>query len=172
MSIFRKILMVLICILAAGISTWLRYGDVETVRQWLSNRPPSIVNSVSAPVSQEEDLPIHLSYAGSDAAARDSVLVLHFRRPDTRDETMARVAVKVFDGDGALQKEVSVWGVFRHDMSLGASVARFTIGTFPPGTYRIEADLGSRQALGVKRAAIEFASLEDGPNWADLVKTK
>ena len=170
LSIFRKILLAFVCIVVAGVSTWLRYGNVEAARQWLSSRPPPRVEASVPAASQEEVLPFHAAYAGTNAASRDSVMVLHFRRPDSPDETMAKVAVKVLDADGVVRKEVSVWGAFRHDASLGASIARFTIGTFPPGTYSIAADIGSRQALGVRRAAIEFAAMDAEPVWADLAK--
>lgn len=173
MSIFRKILVVLACLLAAGFSAWLRYGNVEATKQWLLNlRLPHFEASAPAPASREDDLPVHFSYGGTDATPRDAVMVLHFRRPDTPDETVAQVAVRVFDADGALRKEISVWGAFRHEASLGASVARFAIGSFPPGTYRVAADIGSRQPLGIKRAAIEFSSSEAEPLWGDLVKAK
>ena len=171
MSLFRKILMAVICIVVAAVSTWLRYGDVASVRQCLANRPPSKAEvAVAAP--EEESLPYHLAYGGTGTAAHDSVMVLHFRRPDTPDETLAKAAVRVFAMDGSLRKEISVWGAFRHDASMGASIARFAIGTFPPDSYRIEADIGSHQPLSVRRAAIEFASVDSGPVWAELTRAK
>lgn len=171
MSIFRKILMGLICIVVAGVSSWLRFGDIEAAKRWLASRPAPTVEA-RAPVAQEEVLPVHLSYGGTGVTSREGVMVLHFRRPDTLDETIARVAVKVFGPDGAVKKDVSVWGAFRHDPSLGASIARFVVGPFPPGTYRVAADIGSRQPLGVRRAAIEFAARDAEPIWSELTRDK
>ncbi len=171
MSIVRKILMALGCLVAAGLSAWLRYGDVDAARRWLSSRPPPVV-AASAPAVREEALPEHQSFAGTAVTARDGVMVLHFRRSDTLEETAAKAIVKVFDMDGAIRKEIGVWGVFRHEASLGASVARFTVGGFAAGSYRVAADLESQRPLGVKRAAIEVSSMDGEPSWADLVKAR
>ena len=170
MTIFRKILLGLICLVVAGVSTWLRYGDVEAAKRWWQSRPPPRVEAPAA--AREEVLPIHLSSGGAGVTAREGVMVLHFRRPDTADETMAKVAVRVFGPDGDMKKEISVWGAFRHDPTLQASIARFVVGTFPPGTYRVVIDLGSRQPLGVRRAAMEFAIREAEPIWSELTRDK
>ncbi|MDO8607371.1 MAG: hypothetical protein Q7R40_12615 [Phaeospirillum sp.] len=171
MSIFRKILIGLVCIVVAGVSSWLRYGDVEAAKQWLERRPPP--SSPEAPSTpREEVLPVHLSYGGIGVTSHEGVMVLHFRRPDTMDETMAKVVVKVFDPDGHMKKDIGIWGVFRHDPTLGASIARFVVGTFPTGTYRVVADIGSRHPLGVRRAAIEFAIRDAEPVWSELARDK
>ena len=171
MSIVRKILLVLLFIVVAGISSWLRFGNMDSLKQWLASRPAPRIEAPAAP-PQEDTLPIHVSYAGTGASARESLMVLHFRRPDSTEETMAKASVRVVGGDGAVQREVSVWGVFRHDTSLSASIARFTVGNLPSGAYKVEVDLGSRQQLGVRRAAIEFASRDSDSIWSDLTKAR
>ena len=171
MSIFRKIQLILLFLVVAGISSWLRFGNMDSLKQWLASRPAPRVEAPAA-MPQEETLPIHVAYSGTGSSPRDSVMVLHFRRPDSMDETMAKVSVRVIDGDGVIQREVSVWGVFRHDSALSASIARFTIGTLPSGAYRVEADLGSQQQLGIRRAAIEFAARDSDSIWADLIKAR
>lgn len=173
MSILRKILIVFGCLLAAGLSAWLRYGDMAAARQWLANRSlPSIEASAPAPAAVDDGLSVHVAYGGTAASPRDAVLVLHFRRPDSPEETVAKVEAKVFDGEGRVVKEIGVWGVFRHDSATNASVARFVVGPVPPGPVRVAADLGSRQPIGVKRAAIELAIRDGDPVWADLVRAK
>ncbi|RAU20864.1 hypothetical protein CU669_16470 [Paramagnetospirillum kuznetsovii] len=172
MSIIRKLSLILLFIVVAGISTWLRFGDLEAPKRWLANRPAPKAEAPVAAAPQEEILAFHQSFAGVNAASRDSVMVLHFRRPDSSEETMAKAVVKVIDGQGNVRKEISAWGVFRHDTAVGASIARFAVGTFPPGEYRVSADLGSRQSLGVRRAAIEFSASDAEPVWADLNKVK
>lgn len=172
MPIFRKMLLALLFIVVAGISSWLKFGDMEAAKRWWANRPAPKVEAPVAVIPVEEVLPVHLTYSGTNTASRDSVMVLHFRRADFAEETMAKAVIKVFDADGALRKEVTSWGGFRQETSSGASMARFTIGSFPPGTYRVVADMGSRQQLGIKRAAIELASRDGEPVWADLIKAK
>lgn len=173
MSIFRKILMGLLVLLVAAISSWLKFGDLEAAKRWWANRPAP---SASAPVASvppaEEVLPVRQSYSGTIASGRDGVMVLHFRRADGAEDMLAKGDVKVFDGDGALRKDIGAWGGFRKETPAGASMARFAIGSFPPGSYRVVVELGSRQSLGVKRAAIEFATRDAEPVWAELAKGK
>jgi hypothetical protein len=170
-SIFRKIQLTLLFIVVAGISSWLRFGSMDSLKQWLASRPAPRVESPAA-TPQEDSLPVHVSYFGTGSSPRESVMVLHFRRQDAMEETMAKASVRVLDANNVVQREVSVWGVFRHDPSLSASIARFTVGNLPPGGYRVEVDVGSRQSLGVKRAAIEFASREADSIWSDLAKAR
>lgn len=171
MSIFQKILTVFACLLAAAFSAWLKFGDVGAVRQWWANRPAPRVET-AAPVPQEDVPPVQGSYAANIASARGGRLVLHFRRPDTAEETMANATVRVFGADGALVKDVNLWSPFRREPSLGASIVRFTIGAFPAGTYRITADVGAGQPLGIRRAAAEFAATDADSVWADLGKAR
>ncbi|OAN48700.1 hypothetical protein A6A04_19935 [Paramagnetospirillum marisnigri] len=174
MSIFRKILLALVCLVIAAISTWLKFGNPEDLKRWLAGLSVPRIERAAAPAAppQEEELPVHVVYGGGGASARETVLVLHFRRADSSDEVLAKAVISVQGADGSPVKEVSAWGAFRSDPRVGASVARFAVGTLPPGTYRVSADIGSRQSLGIRKAAMEFAARDAEPVWVELTKSR
>jgi hypothetical protein len=169
-SVFRKIMLALLFVTVAGVSSWLRFGDPEALMRWWRNRPAPVAAPVAAP--QDETLPIHVGYSGRGTSAADTVMVLHFRRADGADEAMANVVAKVYGPDEVIRKEVSTWAAFRRETPAGASMARIAIGSFPPGSYRVVVDVGSKQTLGIKRAAAEFASSAADPVWVELIKAK
>ena len=172
MSVFRKILLAILFVVVALISSWLRFGDLDAARRWWANHSgPSAPASVAHPPS-EEVLAFHQTFLGTLASGRDGVMVLHFRRADGAEDLMAQGVVEIVDGDGVVRKSLSAWSGFRKETPAGASMSRITVGLLPPGTYRVTVDLGSRSSLGVKRAAIELSSSDADPVWADLVKAK
>ena len=171
MSAFRKMLLAALFVVVAGISSWLRFGDPQALMQWWRNRPPPA--PIAAPAApQDESLPVHVGYSGGGAASGDALMVLHFRRADGAEEAMASVAAKVYGPDGILRKEVSAWAAFRRETPAGASLARVAVGSFPPGSYRVVVDVGSKQPLGIRRAALELAVGGAEPVWAELGKAR
>ncbi len=172
MGTIRKVMLAVLFVVVAGLSSWLKFGDPEALMQWWRNRPAP--SPVAAPIAapQEERLPVQVSYSGSGSTAADAMMVLHFRRADGADEAMASVAAKVYGPDGVLRKEVSSWAAFRRETPAGVSLARVVIGSFPPGSYRVVADIGSKQPLGIRRAAMELAVSGAEPVWAELGKAK